>query len=105
MIKRLHSGLPARTEAAARDGVEWIAFDLLNRGNALADPLAFLFDDALARHQADDRPAAGSALSADRGVPLLFARDNFRIGDQQRNQLVRLATPTEDARRSCREDL
>ena len=53
MVERLHGGLPTRAEAAAADRVLGIAFDLLDRRDALQYALAIALDLANAFTGAD----------------------------------------------------
>ena len=88
MVERLHGGLSAGAQPASRDGVERIALDLLDGGDGLANSFALHLDLPLGFHHAHDRAAAGAALAAHAGMPLLDAGNDRLLGDQQRDDLL-----------------
>ena len=88
MIEGLDYGLTAGAETAAADGIERIAFDLLDRGYALENLLTFDFNRSLRAHDAYDCAATGRAFGADGGVPALFTDRNIVFGDEERDERV-----------------
>ena len=94
MVKRLDNRLSARAEPAAADRVERIAFYLFNSRYALPDRFTFELDNPLATHYAYERAATGRAFRADSRVPALFSDRDIVLGNQERNQGVRLAAAT-----------
>ncbi len=88
MVEGLDDGLATRAEVAAADGIERIAFDFFNGGDALANFFALLLDDALSTHDADDGAASGGAFGADAGVPAFFADGDVVLGDQERDERI-----------------
>ena len=96
MVERLHAGLPARARAAHADRMFGIALDLLRLHRLDALLLAVDRPDRLALHDANGDAASGRALLAERADPAFFAGHEPVFGDEQRNQLLRLAAPVED---------
>src|SRR5258706_3981706 len=88
MIQSLNCGLSPGAQPAAADGIEWVAFDFLDCGDALANLLALVGGDALAFHDAREGAASRAASGANGGVPLFFTRDEFMLRHEQRHQLA-----------------
>ena len=86
MVEGLYDRLAACAEAAAADGIERIAFDLLHRGDALANLLALDFDHAFGAHDAHQRAAASGAFGADSGVPAFFPDGNIVLRNEERHE-------------------
>ena len=91
VVQRLYRCLTARAEVAAGDRVERIAFNLLDRGDALAKLFAVALDGSNALHDAHHGAASRTAPGANRGMPLLLTGYDFMLGDQEGNGLVGLA--------------
>ena len=88
MVERLHGSLAARAEAPAADRIQGIAFDLLDGGDSLPNLFAVALDLPNALHDPDQGAAAGAALGAHGGVPLLLARDDFVFRHEQGDELI-----------------
>jgi hypothetical protein len=91
MVERLHARLSARARAAHADRMIGVAFDLfgLFRLDALLCPVDRA--DRFAGHHAHVDAAPGRTLLAERANPPLHARNELFFGDQERDQLLRLA--------------
>ena len=96
MVERLHARLAAGARAAHADRVLGVALDLLRLDGLDALLLAVDRADRFALHHAHGDAAARRALLAERANPAFFSRHELVFGDEQRNQLLRLAASVED---------